>query len=87
MYKMKSFNDYDATVVAIVPGEGRHFGRMGAITCQMPNCTWTFNIGTGFTDTQRENPPAIGSIVKFKCMEFTNAGVPRFPVFLGERIE
>lgn len=60
---------------------------MGALLCQMSDNNTTFKIGTGFDDQQRENPPAIGSVIKFKCMEFTQAGVPRFPVFIGERLE
>lgn len=89
LLKVKSFTDYDAEVVSIIPGEGKHLGRMGAIECKLlNNNTFTFNIGTGFTDKQRESPPAVGTIIRFKCMEgVTDMGVPRFPVFISERLE
>lgn len=87
LLKIKTFDDFDAKVIDIVPGEGKHIGRMGALICQMLDTSIVFKVGTGFNDRQRENPPSIGSIIKFKCMEFTQAGVPRFPVFLGTRLE
>ena len=51
------------------------------------------NIGTGFSDLQRENylkedSPEyipIGSIVSFSFMEMTKDGVPRHPVYRGIR--
>src|SRR5262249_25091899 len=46
-----------------------------------------FGIGTGFTDAQRETPPLVGSVVQFKYQELTDGGVPRFPSFLGVRID
>ncbi len=46
-----------------------------------------FKVGTGFSDHQREHPPAVGSIITYKFQELTDDGVPRFPVFVGERID
>lgn len=38
----------------------------------------TFNIGTGFSDRQRQNPPKVGSIVVYRFQELTRDGVPRY---------
>jgi DNA ligase-1 len=42
----------------------------------------SFSVGTGFSDAQRENPPAIGSVVTFRYQELSDRGVPRFPSFV-----
>jgi DNA ligase 1 len=46
-----------------------------------------FNVGTGFSDAEREDPPAIGSVITFRYQELTKDGVPRFPSWVGERID
>ena len=42
----------------------------------------TFQVGTGFSDAQREHPPLVGSLITFRFQELTDGGVPRFPVFV-----
>jgi DNA ligase-1 len=76
----------EAKVVAHEPGKGRHKGRLGAVVAELPNGK-RFNVGTGFSDKQRETPPAVGSTVTFKYQELTKDGIPRFPVFIGVRID
>lgn len=44
-----------------------------------------FNLGTGFSNKQRENPPKIGDIVTFKYYSFTKNGKPKFASFLHIR--
>jgi DNA ligase-1 len=39
------------------------------------------------SDADRDNPPPIGATITFKYQELTDGGVPRFPVFLGERVD
>jgi hypothetical protein len=39
------------------------------------------------SDTDRKNPPKIGSIVVFKYQELTNDGIPRFAAFDRERTD
>ena len=39
-------------------------------------------VGTGFSDVQRKNPPKVGSVISFKYQEIGPHGAPRFPVFL-----
>ena len=86
LLKVKRFHDAEATVVSHEPGKGRHKGRLGALVAELPGGK-RFNIGTGFSDKQRESPPEVGSVVTFKYQELTSDGIPRFPVFVGERID
>ena len=82
--KVKTFQDAEARVVGHRPGQGRHRGRMGALEVELPNGT-RFALGTGFTDTQRENPPPVGSWITFKYTGLTPSGIPRFASFLRVR--
>jgi DNA ligase-1 len=84
LLKAKSFAELDAEVVEHLAGQGRHRGRMGALLVQLANGL-RFNVGTGFTDAQRESPPKIGSIVTVRYQELTDRGVPRFPSFVRVR--
>ena len=86
LLKVKTFRDGEALVVDYQPGTGRHKDRLGALLVQLPNGT-TFAVGSGLTDSQRENPPAKGSVITFKYQELSNAGVPRFATYLGVRPE
>ena len=86
LLKVKSFLDDEATIVAHRAGTGRHKGRMGSLICELADGT-KFRIGTGFTDKQRENPPPVGDVVVFSYFELTNKGVPRFPAFMGVRVD
>ena len=45
----------------------------------------TFSVGTGFSDAQRQNPPAVGSLITYRYQEMTDRGVPRFPSFVRVR--
>src|SRR5205823_2364690 len=67
-----------------VAGAGRHKGRLGALLVELPNGT-KFNVGTGFSDAEREDPPETGAIITFRYQELSDGGVPRFPSFVGVR--
>ena len=86
LLKVKTFHDAEAVVVGHQPGKGRHKGRLGALLVALPNGT-QFSVGTGFSDAQRERPPAIGTTITFRYQELTDGGVPRFPSFVRERRE
>jgi DNA ligase-1 len=86
LLKVKRFHDAEARVVEHLPGAGRHKGRLGALLVELSGGT-RFSVGTGFTDAQREKPPAIGSIITFRFQELTDGGVPRFPSFVRVRAE
>jgi DNA ligase-1 len=82
--KLKRFIDDEATVIGHQDGEGKHEHRLGALVCQLADGT-RFRVGSGFTDDQREAPPAIGAKITFRYFELTPDGVPRFPTFLAVR--
>lgn len=84
LLKVKTFHDAEAVVVGHQAGAGRHQGRMGALLVRLSDGT-DFAIGTGFSDREREHPPAIGSTVTFRFQELSDAGVPRFPSWVGVR--
>ncbi len=86
LLKVKSFFDAEARVVGHQAGAGRHEGRLGALLVQLENGT-RFAVGTGFSDAERRNPPAIGALITFRYQELTDAGVPRFPSYVGERFD
>lgn len=81
LLKVKTFHDAEAAVLEHIPGAGRHKGRLGALLVQLPDGT-KFSVGTGFSDSQRENPPPVGSTITFRYQELTDGGVPRFPSFV-----
>jgi DNA ligase-1 len=84
LLKVKSFQDAEARVVEHIAGAGRHAGRLGALGVEMADGT-RFSIGTGFSDAERKSPPPIGAVVTFRYQELSNAGVPRFPSYVGIR--
>lgn len=81
LLKVKSMHDVDAVVVDHLPGRGKHVGRLGAVVARLSNGT-EFAAGTGLSDADRASPPPIGQTITVQHQGFTDAGVPRFPVFL-----
>lgn len=81
LLKLKPYEDAEARVVAIHPGHGRLEGRMGSIEVRTPDGR-RFSIGSGFSDEDRVNPPAVGSWVTYRFNGLTNSGLPRFARFL-----
>ncbi len=86
LLKVKSFVEAEARVVRHKAGRGRHKGRLGALVVELPSGD-EFSVGTGFSDAQREDPPAVGSVITYRYQELTKAGIPRFPSFVGLRID
>ena len=84
LLKLKPYEDAEARVVAIRPGEGRLKGMMGSIEVRTPDGR-RFAIGSGFTDAQRTHPPTVGSWVTYRFNGLTNSGLPRFVRFLRMR--
>jgi DNA ligase-1 len=84
---VKSFFDVEVTVLAHIPGKGKHEGRLGALRCRLdaPGAVVLVDVGTGFTDAEREAPPPVGTTITVRYQELTPAGVPRFPVFVSVR--
>ncbi|KAF8929787.1 hypothetical protein EDD21DRAFT_444017 [Dissophora ornata] len=86
LLKVKTFFDEEAIVVAQVKGSGKHSHRMGHLEVKTPDGR-LFSVGSGFTDAQRDRPPKIGAVITYKFQELSNKLNPRFPTFVGERID
>jgi DNA ligase-1 len=84
LLKLKPLQDADAVVVGHKAGQGRHAGRLGALRVRTQDGR-EFLLGTGFSDEQRERPPAVGTVVTFTYQGTTAQGVPRFASFLRVR--
>ncbi|HTU21146.1 MAG TPA: hypothetical protein VMG10_24040, partial [Gemmataceae bacterium] len=56
----------------------------GALQVELADGT-RVDVGTGFSDAERENPPPIGSTITFRYQELSEAGVPRFPSYVSVR--
>lgn len=86
LLKMKPFQDAEAVVVGHQAGKGRYAGLLGALKIRMPDGR-EFLLGTGFSDAQRREPPAIGTTVTYRYRDLTGKGMPRFASFLRIRNE
>ena len=54
LMKLKPWEDAEAKVIAHLPGQGKHAGRLGALLVETPQGL-RLKLGTGFTDTEREH--------------------------------
>ncbi|KAL8277259.1 hypothetical protein RQP46_010328 [Phenoliferia psychrophenolica] len=86
LLKVKTFFDAEARVVGYEPGKGKYKDMTGSLVCEMESGK-RFSCGSGLTDAQREKPPKIGAIISYRFQEITKDKVPRFPTFVGERID
>lgn len=84
LLKLKPVADAEAIVVGHEPGQGRHQGRLGALTVHTPDGR-RFRLGTGLSDAQRQTPPPVGAVVTYTYRGFTESGLPRFASFLRVR--
>ena len=91
LLKVKTHEDAEARVVAHVPGKGKYAGKLGALMVEMlavnVNPEQRFKLGTGFSDTDRQRPPAVGSLVTYRFRGLNDSGVPRFASFVQVREE
>jgi DNA ligase-1 len=86
LLKLKPLHDDEARVIGHVVGRGRHAGRMGALQVRSSSGL-VFHLGTGFSNAQRDAPPAVGALVSYTHRGHTADGVPRFASFLRARSE
>lgn len=84
LIKVKTHEDTEAKVVAHLPGQGRHAGRLGALVVEMPSGQ-RFRLGAGLTDVERDHPPPVGSWVTYRFRGTHDSGVPRFASFVRVR--
>lgn len=83
LLKRKQWFEAEALIIELLPGKGKHEGRLGAFLIKGDG--WTCQVGTGLSDAQREmwwQDSPIGRIARIKYQEKTLMGVPRFPVLL-----
>lgn len=89
LLKLKTHDDSEARVVAHVPGQGKYAGKLGALLVEMPAAdgkpAQRFKLGTGFSDAQRQNPPAVGTRITYRFRGLNDSGIPRFASFMRVR--
>ena len=89
LLKLKLHDDSEAVVVGHVPGRGKHTGKLGALVVETPAADGKparrFKLGTGLSDEQRSNPPAIGAQVTYRFRGVNDSGIPRFASFMRLR--
>lgn len=89
LLKFKTHEDSEARVVAHIPGKGKYAGLLGALVVEMPAAegkpAQRFKLGSGFTDAQRQNPPAVGTRVTYRFRGLNDSGIPRFASFMRLR--
>jgi len=81
LLKLKPWQDAEATVVEILPGKGKFNGMMGSLLVTDESGR-RFRIGTGFSNKERRNPPAVGTVITYKFTGTTKKGLPKFASIL-----
>lgn len=75
--KYKPVYDAEAEVIGYEPGKGKYEGMVGSLKVRMSDGR-EFRLGSGLTDQDRKNPPALHSWVTFSYSGLTSHGLPRF---------
>ncbi|MFH0995768.1 MAG: DNA ligase [Pseudomonadota bacterium] len=83
LLKYKPFETDEAIVIGQETGKGKFKDMVGALILKWKGIV--FKVGSGLTDQLRNDPPANGVVVTFGFCGLTDAGVPRFPTFIGDR--
>ena len=81
--KVKKFYDEEGLVIDLNYSKD---GKFKSLKIKLANGI-IFNLGGGFSDIQRLNPPKIGDIVTFKYYGLTKNNKPKFASFLRVRKE
>ena len=84
LLKLKPLQDTEAVVVEHIPGRGKYQGMMGALRVKTSEGK-VFQIGTGFSDAVRKNPPPVGTTITYTYRGLTKTGLPRFASYLRVR--
>lgn len=82
--KVKRRDNHDVVVTAVVEGTGKYVGMLGAFETAMGR------VGTGFSDDDRVRfftPDMVGETIEVSCMELTEDGKFRLPVFVRHRFD
>ncbi|OZG74130.1 DNA ligase [Hahella sp. CCB-MM4] len=81
LQKLKQALDAEAKVVGYIPAKGKYKGMMGSLLVET-EAGIRFRIGSGFTLTERLQPPKIGSVITFRYRGKTSSNIPRFATYL-----
>lgn len=87
LLKLKDFRDAEFEVIGVEEGRGHLMGCAGSMICKLPNGR-AFNVKmTGSHENLRKmfQSPPIGKMMTVKFQNYTNEGVPRFPVGVAIR--
>jgi DNA ligase 1 len=79
--KVKKFYDEEGLVIGLNYSKE---GKFKSLKLKLENGI-IFNLGGGFSNMQKENPPKIGDIVTFKYYDLTKNDKPKFASFLRIR--
>ncbi|KAL4235333.1 hypothetical protein ACF0H5_006968 [Mactra antiquata] len=85
LLKIKKFHEAEALVIGYEPSKSNK-DLTGALKVQMANGK-EFKVGTGLSKKDRKSPPKVETIITYKFQEYTNSGKPRFPTYVGIRID
>lgn len=80
LLKLKERQDAEGVVIAHLPGQGKYQGVLGALLVRTEEGR-EIRVGSGFSDDERRQPPAIGSIITYRYQGYTSTGLPRFPIY------
>ena len=86
LLKLKPLQDTEAVVIEHIPGKGKYHGMLGALRVKTSQGK-IFQIGTGFNDATRKNPPPVGTTITYTYRGLTKTGLPRFASYLRIREE
>ena len=84
LLKLKLYQDAEAKIIGHLPGKGKFTGMLGSLLVKTTDGEH-LRIGTGFSTTERKNPPPVGASITYKYYGKTRSGVPKFASFLRVR--
>lgn len=84
--KVKPTLSLDLLVLDVLPGEGKHEGRAGALRCKLADQQFV-DVGTGLSDADRERGDWVGKIVEVEAMGWSKEGKLREPRLKGIRYD
>lgn len=85
-FKFKPKYDDECRVIGYTEGKGKYQGQVGALIC-VNEQNQKLKLGSGLTDAQRRQPPAVGAIVSYQYSGYTAKGWPKHAVFWRERVD
>lgn len=80
LLKLKAHNESIGKVIGYTKGKGKYVNSVGSLKVELDD-GMIINIGSGLTDTMRNNPPDLGTLIVFKYNGLTVNGKPRFARF------